>query len=103
MSAIFDLFLQAAKSGLQGVCNYNGLSREVCPHVIGWGLRGEEMALVYQFAGQSSKGLPPNGEWRCLRLGDVRDAVLRTGAWHTDPSHTKPQSCVKRIEFEVRV
>jgi hypothetical protein len=74
MSQIFDLFLQAATDRSQIVCNYNGLTREICPHVIGWGLRGEEMALNYQFAGQSSKGLPPGGEWRCLKLQDVRDA-----------------------------
>jgi hypothetical protein len=103
MSPNFDLFLQAAKSRLQIICKYNGLSREVCPHVIGWGLRGEEMALTYQFAGQSSRGLPFGGEWRCLRLQDVLDAVTRAGAWHTGYSHLRPQTCVKRVEFEVRI
>jgi hypothetical protein len=82
-SATFDLFVQAAKSGSQIVCTYQALRREICPHVIGWGLNGDEMSLSYQFAGQSSKGLPPQGEWRCFRLGSVRDAAARPGAWHS--------------------
>ena len=65
-------------------------------------MSGDEMALVYQFAGGSSQGLPPSGEWRCLRLGSVKDAKARLGAWHTGFSHLRPQTCVKRIEFEVR-
>jgi hypothetical protein len=103
MSQIYDLFLQAARNRSQIVCNYNGLRREICPHVVGWGLRGDEMALSYQFAGQSSKGLPPGGEWRCLKLQDVRDVILRAGPWHTGNNHSRPQTCVKQVEFEVIV
>jgi hypothetical protein len=102
-SATFDLFLQAAKSRHQISCSYHGLPREICPHVIGWGKAGEEMALVYQFAGASSQGLPPGGEWRCLKLAEVKNATGRAGAWHTGHSHLKPQTCVKRVEFEVIV
>jgi hypothetical protein len=100
-SPTFDLFLQAAKSRLQISCTYNGLRRELCPHVIGWGKAGEEMALTYQFAGASSTGLPLGGEWRCLRLDGVTSAVVQQGAWHTGASHLRPQTCVKRVEFEV--
>jgi hypothetical protein len=100
-SAVYDLFMQSAKSRMQIVCQYNSLVREVCPHVIGLGMRGEEMALVFQFAGESSKGLPPEGEWRCLRLQDVKNATSRAGAWHTNHSHLKPQSCVKQVHYEV--
>jgi hypothetical protein len=102
-SPVFDLFLKAAKNRNQIVCDYKGLSREVCPHVIGWGKAGEEMALVYQFAGESSKGLPPAGEWRCLRLAEVTNARAQSGAWHTDYSHLRPQTCVKSVQFEVIV
>ena len=31
----------------------------------------DEKALTYQFGGQSSKGLPPGGQWRCLWLAKV--------------------------------
>ena len=100
-SSTFDLFLKAAKRRSHIVCTYHGLQREICPHVIGWGKNGEEMALAYQFAGDSSKGLPPEGEWRCLRLPEVRNATAMPGTWHTGDSHLKPQTCVKNIEFEV--
>jgi hypothetical protein len=102
-SLIFDLFLQAAKNRDQIVCSYNGLERELCPHVIGWGKIGEEKALGYQFAGLSSSGVPPTGEWRCFTLKRVLNARIRPGAWHTGFSHLKPQTCVKQIEFEVIV
>jgi hypothetical protein len=102
-SPTFDVFLQAAKDRRQIVCNYQGRHREACPHVIGWGKDGSEMALVFQFAGDSSKGLPPGGEWRCLRLAEVANVVAQDGAWHTGLSHLRPQTCVKRVEFEVMV
>ena len=101
-SSVFDLLLHAANNGQQIICTYHGFRREICPHVVGWGLAGQEMALAYQFAGESSKGLPVGGEWRCFRLGSVKDAIARPGAWHTGQSHLKPQTCVQRIEFEVR-
>lgn len=103
MSATFDLFLHAAKTRLQVTCRYNGLPREVCPHVIGWGNAGEEMALTYQFGGRSSQGLPPGGDWRCFRLAEVSHATTREGDWHTKHSHKRQEECVKVIKFEVIV
>jgi hypothetical protein len=97
----YEIFMHSAKNRLQIYCKYNGLIREVCPHVIGLGKHGEEMALVFQFAGESSKGLPAEGEWRCLRLQDVKNATSKVGAWHTNHSHLQPQSCVKQVHFEV--
>ena len=100
-SAVFELFRQAIADKKQIVCTYHGLSREVCPHVVGYGPGGSEHALVYQFAGQSSKGLPRGGEWRCLELFGVRAATIRDGEWHTDTKHTRPQTCVTRVVLEV--
>ena len=86
----------------QVVCTYKGLRREVCPHVVGVGKDGREMVLSYQFAGQSSKGLPPGGEWRCMRVADISDATSRTGQWHTGDNHSRPQMCVKIIDVEIQ-
>jgi len=102
-SQTYQAILLAAKNRQQITCDYHGHRREACPHVIGWGLRGEEMALVYQFGGTSSSGLPPNGEWRCLRLQDLSNLEVHTGEWHTNYSHIRPQSCVKQVEYEVFV
>ena len=50
---------------------YHDHHREMCPHVIG--LRGgRRQALFYQFAGSSASGLPPDGEWRCLQVDELK-------------------------------
>lgn len=82
-------------------CTYRNLVREICPHVIGRGKNGREMVLSFQFGGQSSKGLPPGGEWRCLQVDEITGAQSRAGQWHTGDNHNRPQSCVKDIDVEV--
>ena len=100
-SAVFELFRQAIAEKKQIVCTYHGLIREVCPHAVGYGPRGNEQALTYQFGGRSSKGLPASGEWRCLELPAVRNPTARDGDWHTGDKHTRPQRCVARVVLEV--
>jgi hypothetical protein len=84
----------------QIVCVYGGFSREICPIILGHSA-GEEKALTYQFGGRSKSGLPPGGEWRCLRLSKVSDVELRDGPWHAGSSHTQPQGCVEIVDFDV--
>jgi hypothetical protein len=55
---------------------------------------------VFQFAGGSRSGLPPGGDWRCMRVADITDASWRAGAWHSRP-HSRPQHCVDEIDVEV--
>ena len=98
-SPIYRLFRAAIIGRKQITCYYQGLYREVCPHVLGH-KHGQETALTYQFAGQSASGLPPDGEWRCLFLAQVQSAQLRDGAWHSRP-HTEPQTCVDIVDIEV--
>ena len=74
---------------------------EICPHVIGTGKDGSEMVLSFQFAGQSSKGLPPGGEWRYMRVDEISHVTSHAGAWYTADNHSRPQSCVKNIDVEV--
>jgi hypothetical protein len=102
-SPLYNLMLSAAKTLQQVVCDYHGYRREICPHVIGLGANGEEMILAYQFGGGSSRGLPSDGEWRCFRLQEVSNAKPQSGALYTNNSHLRPQTCVKRVEFEVPV
>lgn len=99
-SAAYQVFRQAILEKKQVVCTYHDLPREICPHTLGY-TNGREQALTFQFAGQSSSGLPPQGEWRCMKLDGVKDAVLRNGPWHTAPDHSRPQTCVKQIDVEV--
>lgn len=98
----YDTFRQAILAREQVFCTYQGLPREVCPHILGL-KNGSRHVLVYQFAGQSSRGLPPGGEWRCMDPDKVTNAVMRVGPWHTGDSHLKPQTCVDQIDVQVNL
>ena len=78
---------------------YKDFAREACPHVVGW-TSGRERALVFQFAGGSSSGLPPGGEWRCVNLDEVASAIVVEGPWMTT-AHSHPQSCVDKVDVQV--
>jgi hypothetical protein len=99
-SAIYTLFAQAMAKRKQILCLYDGCRRELCPIVLGH-KRGKEVALAYQFAGESKTRLPPGGQWRCLDLAKVSDVQLRDGPWHAGDSHRQPQSCVEIVDLDV--
>ncbi len=101
-SPVFELFRAAIVAKRQIVCSYNGYPRALCPHMLGYGKTGDEMALTYQFAGTSSKGLPPGGAWRCFELARVRDAQTVDGEWHTGAFRLQ-QTCVATVVAEVAV
>ena len=97
----YMMFREAILERKQVTCSYNGLHRELCPHVIGDGKDGNPKVLSFQFAGQTSQGqLPPQGEWRCMAIKDIQNVELRIGSWHTGDSHKRPQTCVKRIDVK---
>ena len=100
MSPIYSLLRQAIIEQKQVVATYQGHLREVCPHVLGL-KNGKEHLLSYQFAGGSSKGLPPGGQWRCMDVNQIVNATLRDGPWRTGDSHLKPQTCVDVIDVQV--
>jgi hypothetical protein len=98
-SSAYKLFEQAMTGRKQILCTYNGRLRELCPIILGHS-QGQEKALTYQFGGQSEKGLPPGGQWRCLWLSKVRDIRLRDGPWHAGESHNQPQGCVEVVDLD---
>jgi hypothetical protein len=99
-SRIYALFAQAMAERKQVLCLYNGYPRALCPIILGH-TKGEEVALVYQFAGDSKSGLPHGGQWKCLHLSKVTDPSLRTGRWHTGARHDWRQSCVDIVDLDV--
>ena len=100
-SPTFDLFRDAIRNRQQIVCTYQGIPREICPHAVGW-KRGVEHAMTFQFGGLTSQGwLPPNGDWRCMVLSQVRNATVRDGPWHTGTNHSRRQQCVDQIAAEI--
>jgi hypothetical protein len=99
-SRVYILFREAILAERQVVCTYDGRYRELCPHIIGTNKDGEEAVLAWQFGGQSSGKLP---QWRCLRLGNVRNARVRPGSWHEGSSHRTSQTCVSDIDLDVNI
>jgi hypothetical protein len=81
-------------------CSYGGYRREVCPHVIGT-KNGRKQLLAFQFAGESSSGLPTGGEWRCMKVDGISEVSVQDGPWRTGTGHSRPQTCVDLIDVEV--
>jgi hypothetical protein len=85
---------------------YSGLHREMCPHVIGL-KNGKPQTLCYQYGGQSSSRLiQPDGSkenWRCIEIAKLSSVrIVETDTWHTAPDHSRPQTCVDKVDVEVR-
>ena len=99
-SATYDLFVQAMTDRKQILCTYDGYRREICPILLGH-TNGQEVALAYQFAGQSKSSLPTRGDWKCFRLFRVEEIQLRKGLWHAGTSHAQRQTCVQIVDFDV--
>lgn len=102
-STAYDLIAQAiaAKSCISA--SYNGYHREMCPHTLGYSKKGDEQALCYQYGGQSSTGIGPDGDpnnWRCVVVSKLSNVTLINGPWHTAPNHTMPQTCVADVRHE---
>lgn len=104
-SETYELVRRAIQERKIVIAEYDGHLREMCPHVIGCGPSGNEQALCYQFAGGSSRGLDPPGSednWRCVAIEKLRNVRLADGVWYTGPNHSCPQTCVARIDLEVK-
>jgi len=99
-SSKYQLFEKALRTRKQVICTYEGHRRELCPIILGHS-QGQEKALTYQFGGQSSKGLPAEGAWRCLWLAKVHDVELREGPWISGASHAQPSHCVEVVDLDV--
>lgn len=99
-SETFRAFHRAILERRQVTCTYNGVYREICPHILGHS-GGAEKALVFQFAGKSRSSLPRGGEWRCLQLSEVRNVELREGHWHSGSRHRRTQKCVETVYVDV--
>ena len=100
-SGTYELFALAMAERKQIHCSYHGRKRALCPIVLGHKNDGTEVALTFQFAGESETRLPPGGNWRCLALPEVSDVELRDGPWHAGSSHRQPQSCVEIVDLDV--
>ena len=88
----------AIRSRTSMSATYKSEAREFSPHALGKGRYGEDVVLVYQYAGMSggrtTAGLPPERCWRMFVLEDLRDLAPNEGGWH---SHESYQSALERL------
>ena len=81
--------------------NYQGSRRHFAPHCIGLGKDRAEHVMGFQYAGGSSKGLPPGGQWRCFRVADLSNVSCNSDSWQSSPDHARPNTCVVQVDVQV--
>ena len=98
-STIYRLIWKACRARKQITCIYDGCYREVCPHILGYKKLGQEAVFAFQFGGDSTSRLPPQGDWRCFDLAGVTDrcasrrAVAQRDAAHEDANLHSIRRC----------
>jgi hypothetical protein len=87
-STVYRIIWKAARARKQITCMYGGRYREACPHILGYKKLGQEAVFAFQFGGDTTSRLPPQGDWRCLDLAGVTEVQLRDGRWpQRDAAH----------------
>jgi hypothetical protein len=99
-SSIYDLFVRAMIEEKQVACVLDGHPRVFSVIILGH-RTGEEVALVWQTGGSSSRGLPPGGAWRAIKLSNVRDPTLQEGKLQSGDSHKTEQNWVTEVDLDV--
>jgi hypothetical protein len=82
---------------------YDERARLLCPHRLGWNNHDRPRVLCYQYGGESVSGLKPSGDpenWRCLAVEKLLDVTVLDDAWRTAPNHTRPQTCIARVDVD---
>lgn len=81
---------------------YDGLERYICPHVIG-SKAFMEQVLCWQYAGQSSSPLPPQGQWKCLSIAKMSNVRVLDSEWHYGEAGKtgRPTTCVDSIDVQI--
>ena len=97
----YQLIRQAVVAQRCLTAMYQGRVRHFSPHAIGQGNDGSENVMGYQYAGESSHPLPAGGEWRCFRVDGLSAVQQNSDPWHTRADHSRPNTCVTRIDVEV--
>ncbi len=103
MSQNYDVIRQAMLLHKPVALTYNGFYREVCVHALGLNKFGREQALMFQYGGGSSSGLPADGEWRCMAVANAQNVRIIEGGWRSRQDHEETQTCVAQVDVEIWV
>ena len=82
---------------------YDSRPRLLCAHRLGWNSDRRPQVLCYQYDGESESGRRPSGapeNWRCLAVENLLDVAVLEDAWRTAPNHTRPQTCIVRVDVD---
>ena len=99
----YEIVQKAILKKHQVIAIHKGYHRKMCPHMIGR-KDGDERALFYQFGGRSTQRIDPDGSprnWRCIRLAELSNIVIRPGRWHTAPNPSQYKGWVGEIDAQV--
>jgi hypothetical protein len=104
MSAEYQLLRAALLARQSCFAFYDNYERLFCPHILGL-KDGVEQVLCWQYAGGSSQGLPPGGQWKCLTISKMAGLKVTTDPWHYgEPGRTgRPSHCVDLNTVDVEV
>jgi hypothetical protein len=81
---------------------YEGSLRHFAPHALGASIDDAPYVFVFQYAGESSGGLPRGGEWRCFRVDGLSALRANGERWRTRSNYSlSRQSCLARIDLAV--
>lgn len=97
----YDIIRQAVLDKCSLTAIYQGHIRHFSPHAIGRSNDGNANVMGYQYAGQTSTQLPPDGEWRCFEVRQLSNIQRNGDGWHTREDHSKPNTCVTQIDVQV--
>lgn len=96
----YELIRTAIAERHRVIARYKGLHREMCPHILGH-TNGRAQCLFFQFAGESSRGLPPGGDWRCMSVARLDSVEIAEGKWHTREDYRRLQTCVEVVDIAI--
>lgn len=102
-SATYQVLRKAIVDKQNVSADYKGYHRIMTPHTLGT-KDGREKCLLYQFAGDSSKGPiteQTKNNWRCITISKLTNVSARDGEWFTYENHSRPSTCVDVIDIEV--
>ena len=99
MGGAYELIRRAIEERRRVEASFDGRPRLFCPHAIGT-RTGERRALVFQIDGYSDRGLPPEGDWRCLAIDRLSEVAFTEGPWRTK-EHSQPQHCIDEIDLSL--